>query len=398
VTTAIYEYQAIGAHGPTKGRHRAESELALDRDLERMGLTLVRSKVVSGRSAAEGARMNTDDLVSFTGQVATVISAGVPMVQGIKELSKRMPRPATRAVIDDLVRELEGGGSLSQAMEVHARSFPTVYRASVQAGELSGAMPEVLRRMGSYLEWARSIRQTTTQALVYPAMLCLAILVLVVVLITFVLPRIVKMFPGGPESLPTQTKSLMAISAFLTTNWVALAATAGLALGLAIAFGRTPSGRLFFSAALLRIPRLGTVLRMLAISKFASTASTLQNAGCDIYSVLSLASESSGNAVMQGTFTRVIERVRQGQSLTAAFEKEPGMDPMLVQMIAVGEQSGDLGQALEQVADYYNKEVPRLVKWFMSLLEPAILVSAALVVAYVLLAALLPVLDMYEKM
>lgn len=398
MTALVFEYQAIGANGPTKGRHRAESELALDRDLERMGLTLVRSKVVSARSTYASGRMTTDDLLTFMGQVATVISAGVPIVQGIKELARRMPRPASRDVIADLVRELEAGGSLSQAMEVHSRSFPPVVRASVQAGEMSGAMPEVLRRMSAYLEWARSIRQTTTQALVYPAILCLAIVALVVVLIAFVLPRIVKMFPGGPEALPAQTRSLMGLSTFMTTNWVGLLLTLGMAIGFLVVWGKTPPGRLALAHVVLRIPRLGTVARMLAISKFSSTAATLQKAGCDIYSVLSLASQASGNAVMQAAFGRVIDRVRQGQSLTQSFEREPGMDPMLIQMVGIGEQSGDLGQALEQVAEYYNKEVPRLVKWFMSLLEPAILVAAAVVVAYVLMAALLPVLDMYEKL
>ncbi|MEZ6013657.1 MAG: type II secretion system F family protein [Planctomycetota bacterium] len=398
MSTLIFEYRALGPDGPVDGRLRAESEIALDRDLERQGLTLVHSKVVSGGSTTGGAKLNTGDLVSFTGQVATVISAGVPMVQGIKQLSRRMPRAQTRAVIDDIVRELEGGGSLSEAMEVHSRSFPPVYRASVQAGEISGAMPEVLRRMASYLEWARSIRQTTTQALVYPAVLSLAILGLVIVLITFVLPRIVKMFPGGPEDLPAQTRSLLAVSSFITGNWVALVSTIAVGLVLAVAWGKTPAGRLFFSTVLMRVPRLGTVMQMLAISKFASTASTLQNAGCDIYSVLNLASASSGNAVMQGAFARVVERVKQGQPLTQAFEKEPGMDPMLIQMIGIGEQSGDLGTALEQLADYYNKEVPRMVKWFMSLMEPAILVLAAVIVGYVLMAALLPVLEMYEKL
>lgn len=398
MVSAIFEYQALGQNGPVAGRVRAASELELDRDLERQGLTLVKSKIVSGDSAAKGAKLNTGDLVSFTSQVAMVISAGVPIVQGIRELSKRMPRADSRLVINDLVRELEAGGSLSQAMDIHSRSFPTVYRASVEAGELSGAMPQVLRRMAAYLEWARSIRQTTTQALVYPGMLCLAIVALVIVLITFVLPRIVKMFPGGPEDLPSQTRHLMQLSSFLTGNWPVIVGMLAAGLTSAVLWGRTATGRLFFSTVLMRVPRLGEVMRMLAISKFASTASTLQNAGCDIFSVLTLSSSACGNAVMQGAFGRVIERVRHGQPLTQAFEKEPGMDPMLVQMVGVGEQSGDLGTALEQLDDYYNKEVPRLVKWFMSLLEPAILVVAAVVVAYVLLAALLPVLDMYEKL
>jgi len=398
VSQLLFQYRAMGPNGPVEGRHRAESEVALDRELERRGLTLVSSKVVSGQSSARGAKMATGDLVAFTSQVATVISAGVPVVQGIRELAKRVPRAQSRAVIEDVVRELEAGASMSQAMDSHARSFPAVYRASVQAGELSGDMPAVLRRMASYLEWARSIRQTTTQALVYPAILSLAIVGLVVVLVTFVLPRIVKIFPGGPEDLPAHTRRLMALSDFLIGNWLALVALLGASLFGAVSWNRTPQGRLFFSHALMRVPRLGHLMRMLAISKFASTASTLQNAGCDIYSVLNLSSAACGNAVMEGAFARVVERVKQGQALSQAFEKEPGMDPLLLQMIGVGEQSGDLGTALENLSEYYNKEVPRLVKWFMSLMEPAILVLAAAIVAYVLLAALLPVLDMYEKM
>lgn len=397
-TDKVWRWQGVGPRGAEEGHQSADSERELDALLARRGITLVRAKSVKKVENVEVGRMQGEDLTTFTTQLATVLSAGVPIVEGMRELGARMRRPTSRQVIEDVVCELEAGASLSDAMGARPRSFPPIYRASVHAGELSGAMPEVLRRLAAHMEWTRSIRATTVQALVYPAILCLAIAGLVVVLVTFLVPRIVLMFPGGADELPTQTRHVLALSNLITGNWQGLLVLAVALAATAHTLARTPSGRLWVSSRLLSLPRLGEVLRMFGTAKFASTAGTLQNAGCPIMDVIGLAGTATGNARMQKSFEEVNERVRRGSSISDAMTEDGKLDPLLIQMVSVGERAGDLGGCLDQLAAHYDRELPRTVKWMLSFLEPALLVGGGVVVAYTLFAAFLPLLDMYDKL
>jgi type II secretory pathway component PulF len=394
-----FEYSAVGATGQViTGRQAAQDELHLDRELEGQGLTLTRAKVLARVRSGRAAAMSRGELISFTTQLATVISAGVPIVGGLSALGKRMRTERGRTVVEELVRDLEAGQPLSKAMERQSASFPTVFRASISAGELSGNLPRVLKRLAAYLEWVRAIRATTIQALVYPCILATAVLGLTVVLITFVLPRIIGLFPGGRDQLPKETRLLLSISEFMTGNWVLVLLGVGAAVAGFVFALRRPKSRCFLSRLSLSIPRYGEVSRMLATSKFASTAATLQQAGCEVYKVLGVAGEACGNAYLASRFAVVKARVERGQTITESLEHEPIMDPLLVQLAGVGEQSGDLADAFEKLSDYYDQEVPRMVKWFLSLLEPAILLVGGVVVAFVLLAALLPVFNLYDSL
>ncbi len=394
-----FEYTAVALDGEvTTGRQRANDELELDRALETHGLTLTRVHVLSNTRSGSYGRLSRRELVTFTRQLATVISAGVPIVEGLRELSKRIRTRAGRLAVEELVRDLEAGLPLSEAMERQPGSFPDVYRASVSAGELSGDLPSVLRRLARYLEWSRAIRATTLQAMIYPCILGLAIIGLVTVLITWVLPRITGLFPGGREQLPRETRTLLAISDFMIANWLLLLLGVVLTVGGWLVALRHHQARLLLSRLALAIPRYGTVARMLATSKFASTAATLQLAGCEVYQVLSVAGRSCGNALMAHRLEAATDRVQRGQTITESLEREPIIDPLLVQMTSVGEQSGDLGDAFEKLSDYYDEEVPRMVKWFLSFLEPALLLIGGVIVAFVLIASLMPVFSLYENL
>ena len=393
-----WRYDAVGPSGRVQGFMAAEDESDLDRSLAKEGVTLVSAKKVRVAQRRETQRMSYDDLVIFTTQLATVLGAGVPIVEGMRDLGRRMRRQESRAVIEDVVRELESGASLSDAMASRPRSFPLIYRSSVQAGEMSGSMPEVLQRLSSHMEWTRSIRQATSQALIYPAILGAAICGLVITLVTFLVPRIVKMFPGGKDELPWQTRQVLTVSDFITGNWILIVVgLAAFAIGLAL-FGRQPNGRLWLSARLLRIPRIGEVLQMFATAKFASTAGTLQNAGCSVADVIGLSGRSCGNSSMAASFERVNEEVQRGATISEALGSDERMDPLLIQMVAVGEQAGDLGGCFDKLSAHYDRELPRIVKWMLSLLEPGMIVVGGAIVAYTLLAAFLPLLDIYDKL
>jgi general secretion pathway protein F len=282
-------------------------------------------------------------------------------------------------------------------MARHSRAFPDVFIASVRAGELSGDLPVVLKRMARFLDWTRAIRAMTVQALVYPFLLLLAISGLIVVLLTWLLPRILGLFPGGRTDLPVQTQVVIAISDFLIANSVLLG-TLVVGIGVsAVVLRKNARARVLWGRFLLAIPRLGKVARMLSTSKFAFTALTLHKAGCDVFETLRVAGRTCGNEHLGACFARAADRVRAGSTITEGLSREESMDPLLLQVTAVGEHSGKLDEALESLVEYYDQEVPRAVKWFLSLFEPALLLTAGAVVAFILMAALLPIFSLYEN-
>ena len=393
-----FEYMAVAANGQSLGGYAAaESILELDRVLEGHGLTLTSAKESKANSGGGGKPFNSTELVFFTTQLSTLLGAGVPILSGLAGVATRMPTKHGRELVQRLVVRLEGGIGLTAALSEESNSFPEVYRACVRAGEVSGALPDILIRQSKFLEWSRAIRMTTMQALIYPAMLVVAILGLIIILLTFVLPRLMKLFPGGRDTLPMPTQIVMGCSDFLMNNILLLGLGVGAMVGGTL-FARKYAGfRQWMSKQILRIPRYGKLAGMIATSRFASTAGTLQAAGCDIGTVLEVAGNTCGNAHMEHGFMQVAQKVRRGRTITESLEELPGMDPLLIQMTHIGETSGDLSGCLAKLAEYYNEEVPRAVKWFLVLLEPAILFVAGGVVAFILLATMLPILSIYDS-
>ncbi|MDZ4771537.1 MAG: type II secretion system F family protein [Planctomycetota bacterium] len=394
-----FEYIAVTSTGERCQAHaRAESEVDLDRDLEARGLALASARVVTSETKNRMHRLDRSSLLSFTTQLATVTGAGVPIVEGMRSIGSRLETQEARDLVSEMVAGLQAGESLSDVMARHPQAFPPVYRASVVAGEAAGSLDTVLERLAKYLEWSQGMRATAMQALIYPCILMTAIFGLVLVLLYFVLPRILGMFPGGRDSLPIQTRIVLGASDFLRENVVVLTLGVVFAVVAWTRWTRTPAGRARFHGALLKIPRLGKVQRQLATSRFASTASILQGAGCDVFTVMGVAGSSCGNKAMEDAFARAADSVRRGSTITEGLDREPEIDPLLRQMVGVGEKSGELDGCLDRLVRYYDDEIPRSVKRFLTVLEPALLVFAACVVAFILLAALMPIFELYEKM
>ncbi|MEM7307221.1 MAG: type II secretion system F family protein [Planctomycetota bacterium] len=393
-----FEYRAATAAGKlVEGTAWASSEEQLDGQLDAKGLLLTDAKALGDRRPARRVRLPHADLVNLTNQLATVTGAGVPIVEGLRGIGERLESSDARLLVREMVTALEAGESLSAVLGNYPRTFPGVYRSSVSAGEESGALELVLQRVAKHLEWVRGMRATTVQALIYPLILLAAVVGLILILMYFVLPRILGMFPGGPEDLPAQTRFVLAISNFLREQWLLVA---GGSAATAITFGvatRRERGRLILHRTLLGIPRFGKIASQIATTKFACTAGILHAAGCDVFTVLELASSTCGNTAMSDAYHRATERVRRGTPISEAFEQEPLIDPLLIQMVGVGEKSGRLDDCLERLVEHYDEEVPRSVKRFLSLLEPTMLVGAGVVVAFILLAALLPVFELYES-
>lgn len=394
-----YEYTAVAPNGDrVRSTTRARSEADLDREIEARGLLLAEARVVSGEGRKVDGRMTSSELLSFTTQLATVSGAGVPLVDGLRSIGARLEKPRSRELVADMVAGLSAGESLSDVMSRHPRAFPPVYRSSVVAGEAAGSLDTVLERLAKYLEWSRTMRATATHALIYPTILLGAITGLIVILLYFVLPRILKLFPGGAGDLPTETRIVLLASNFLRDNVLILSVVATAGTFAFFSWLRTPRGRLTFDGLLLRVPKLGAVQAQIATSRFASTAAILQAAGCDVFTVLNVAARACGNSAMEQAFGRATDSVRRGSTITDGLDREPRVDPLLKQMVGVGEKSGELDSCLERLVRYYDEEIPRTVKRFLAVVEPLMLILAGAIVAFILLAALMPIFRLYEKM
>lgn len=395
----VYEYTAADPRGAlVTGRERAENESHLDSLLEVKGLILTNARSITADRSTRRTKLKRAELITITTQLSTIVGAGVPIVEGLEGIGKRLGTESSQRLIGEIVRGLSAGESLSQTLDPYDRAFPDVYRASIRAGEASGALDLVLARLAKYLEWARTMRSTTTQALIYPGILLGAIFGLVLLLLYFVLPKILTIFEAAGTELPANTRFVLALSGFLRGNALVLGLGAVAALvGFRMLWKRR-RGRAWVHGLMLRVPLLGEVARQIATSKFASTASTLQAAGCDVFGVLEIASATCGNEAMSMAFERSVERVRRGEAISEAMAQEPLIDTLLIQMIGVGERSGSLDRSLEKLVEYYDDEVPRLVKRFLSLLEPLLLLGAGVVVGFILLAAIMPIFQLYEQM
>lgn len=394
-----FEYQAAAPDGGrVTGRLVARNEVALDRELGKRGLVLTHAKVVPDGGRARHRPLGHQDLVALTAQLSILLRAGVPLVGSLRHLGKRMTSARARVVVAEILRDIEAGRSFGEALDAQERSFPLAYRAAVVAGEHSMELPSVLRRQAKQLEWIKAVRGQITQALIYPALLACALAGLVTILLTFLLPRLVKLMPGGVDAMPAQTRAVMQASDFVRAHGVSIAAGLALAAGGAWLALRVPRVRVLGSGLLLRLPRLGSVLQMIATARFASTASLLHNAGCEAVRTLDLGARSCGNAALEDALGRVAESVRRGNGITESLEREPVVDPFLIQLVAVGEASGDLGDCLEQVAEAYDEEVPRQVRWALALIEPGILIVGGGIVAFLLSATILPIFSVYENL
>ncbi|MEZ5976776.1 MAG: type II secretion system F family protein [Planctomycetota bacterium] len=399
IENRIFEYRARRTDGSeATGRAAAADELDLDRQLQRDGLTLVEAAPAKGAEAARHVRIPSRELVAFTNQLATMLHAGLPILQSLRHIERHTRSAPCRRVTRSLLQRIEGGESLAEAMAAHPETFSGTYVAMVRSGELSTQLPDVLKRQGAYLDWVREVRSMTKQAMIYPSALGLALVGLVLILLTFLIPRIVGLFPGGEEDLPGQTKFVLAVSDFVVGNWVELLSGAAALAATWWTLLRIPRARLQLSRASLALPRIGGLLEMLAVARFATTAAALHTAGCDIVKTLDIAGESCGNAWLRSCFARVLEAVRGGDPIHVGMERVGCIDPYLVQLTAVGESSGRLGECLENLADGYNAEVPRNVKWVLSLVEPTVIVGGGVVVAFLLLAAILPIFKIYETL
>jgi type IV pilus assembly protein PilC len=348
---------------------------------------------LSGFSITLGpARVKPRKLSVFTRQLATLVEAGMPLLRGLRTLQEQEENAVLKRVLDDLSESITNGQSLSEAMSLHPRIFNRLYINMVKAGELGGALEITLRRLAEFMEKALRIKGRVKSAMFYPIAVLTVATGIVILLMTYIVPRFKLVFDGllGPGQMPGITLAILKVSDVIRAHLLA-AAMASAAVFFAVMFLlRTSAGRYAMDGLKLKIPLLGPVFRKAAISRFSRTLGTLVNSGVPILQALEIVRETSANAVVGRVVARVRDDVKEGEAMAPAL-KESGVFPAIVAgMVDVGEQTGALPDMLIKVADIYDEDVDNAVNGLSALIEPIMIVFLAVVVGTVVIAMFWP--------
>jgi len=395
----LFSYQARDAQGLlTAGTLEAGSEADLARRLEGQGLllTIARSTKSRGRNRRRKLHLSRKELVNFSYNLEAIHSAGVPIVQGLDAIAEQAGNSRIGHIAAAIADDLRGGSDLAGAMARHPQVFPPMYVNVVRSGEQAGEMANVLRRLAEYYEWLAEIRSTAVRSLTYPVILMTAVAGLVILLLTFLVPRILSMMTRSGITLPLPTRILMAVGSFLRTNHLLLIAGVLIVAAAIYLVQRTPGGRLMIDGVKLKIPIAGSVLRSLCTARFAGTVSTLYQSGISMVEALRISEGVVGNAVMERAMRDAQERLRNGRTITESLSSAH-FQPLVVSMIGIGEQTGTLGESLDRVKVFCDRDVKQLIKSMLNLLEPGMVIAAGLAVAFILMSTFLPLFQMLNS-
>jgi general secretion pathway protein F len=395
-----YRYKGISRAGAeTKGTLEADSLPLARKKLHAEGVFPL--KLDEGPAPRKGPILPSllgrqEFLPLFTRQLATLVGAGVPLVSALQSVASQVDDPESRGIllgIQDSVRE---GASLARAIETRSGTFPDLYAAMVRAGEESGTLALSLSRLADHLEGQARTKGRIRSALTYPLLMILVASLVVIFLLTFVVPKIVGIFAHLGKALPLPTRILIAVTDALSAGWwVLLLATAAATLLLRKHLA-TERGKRSRDALLLKLPLSGRLAFLDAMSRFSRTLSTLVSGGITVDRALRIVAPVVGNAVIAEQVAAAADRVVEGTTLANALRPHPEIPPSLVQMIAVGEESGTLGEMLSRAADAMDEEMNARLGRLLSLLEPLIILVMGGVVAFIVISILLPLLDISQ--
>jgi type IV pilus assembly protein PilC len=341
-----------------------------------------------------GSGVKTRDLVLFTRQFATMVNAGLPLVQALDILQQQTENKVLKKTIQEILYDVESGHTLADALREHEAIFSGLYVNMVEAGEAGGILDTILLRLATFLEKNDALARKVKGAMIYPAVVMVVAIAAIAILLLFVIPTFQTMFASFNATLPLPTRIVIAMSQGLQHYGIFI--LAGLIL-LGFAFQRwvkTPGGRLVFDRSLLRIPILGTLARKAAVARFTRTLSTLLSSGVSILEGLEITAKTSGNRVIHDAVMTSRASIAGGRSIAEPLKETDVFPPMVTQMIHVGEETGDLDGMLSKVADFYDDEVDVAVESLLKALEPAMIVVLGTIVGGMIVAMYLPIFSL----
>jgi len=387
-----YLWEGLTADGAqAKGETHARSETIARAILRRQGIS-VYSLRRKPRAFSPPGRVRARDIALFSRQLATMMSAGVPLVQACDILGRGHDNAAMQRLLLTVKSDLEAGNTLADSLAKHPRHFDKLFCSLVQAGESAGVLETILQRIADYQERAQSLKAKVTKALTYPAAVMLVAITITTILLIFVVPQFEELFKGFGAELPLLTQQVVYLSRFLHDRWyLPLTVVLTLALSWVWLKSHTGSFQILLDKVLLHLPLIGNIQRKACIARVARTLSTLTAAGVPMVGALKSVSAASGNHVFSTAIMMMRADVAAGQSLQHVMQQNRLFPNMVVQMVAIGEESGALDNMLGKVADFYEEEVGNAVDSLSSLLEPAIMLFLGVVVGGLVVAMYLPI-------
>jgi len=340
-------------------------------------------------------RVSQKDIVLFSRQLAIMFKSKVPLIEALRVISSQTKNTEFKEKIFHLSEEVEGGTAFSKALAKYPQNFSPFYIAMVKSGEVSGKLSEVLTYLADHLEREYHFAAKTKSALVYPLLIVFVVVIVLVLMVFFVIPQLAEVLEASNEPLPTLTKFVIGSATFLR-QWIwAIILGLSFIIFLAFQYFRTEKGKRFFDERILRLPIIGSLLKMVHLARFAENLSTLISGGLPIAQALEIVGDIIGNTIYKKVIFETRDEIRKGQNISSVLARYPEIfPPVFVQMVLVGEKTGTLDTTLMNIVDFYQKETDRAMNTILNLLEPALIVVLGLIVAGLMLSILMPLYQM----
>lgn len=403
---AVFEYRGVTASGKNVGGIiDAESSRLARQKLRSDGIfptEVVEERAQKGKISQDVSfqslfqRISHQDVSVMTRQLATLLKAGLPLVASLNALADQVENPKLKKTITQIRERVNEGSSLAAALEEFPRVFPDLYVNMVSAGEASGALELVLFRLAEYLEGQVRIRNRIRGALIYPAVMTVVGFGVLAILFTFVVPKFVVIFEELEQTLPLPTVILIGISDFVRAYWFLILLFTGASLYLLARYKKTTKGKELYDRLLLRIPIFGRLILLGVVIRFTRTLSTLLSSGVPLLKAMDILTAVVNHSVFAQAIASARESVTEGASLSQPLKQSGIFPPIVIHMVASGEQSGELEDMLAKVAEIYEEEANTLASTLMSLLEPVLILGMALIVAFIVISILLPLLEINQ--
>jgi len=394
----LFEYTAKNATNGQilKGQMQAQNKDEVIGHIRknRMILVSVREAPKQVRFSLGGQAIKTRDIVIFTRQFATMINSGLPLVQSLSILANQTENKALKEVTKQVVFDVEAGNTLADAFSKHPKAFSGLFVNMVAAGEAGGILDTILLRLAVFLEKNDALVRKVKSAMIYPAVIMSVAAIAIAVLLIFVIPVFQSMFASVQMELPLPTRIVIGASRFLTGYWWAVIGAVGGGAFLLRRYYATPEGHRNIDRMMINAPVLGDVIRKSAVSRFTRTLGTLISSGVSILDGLEITAKTAGNQVIHDAVMESRQSIAGGETIAAPLERSKVFPPMVISMIAVGEQTGGLDEMLTKIADFYDEEVDVAVGALLSLMEPVMIVVLGVIVGGMVVAMYLPIFDM----
>ena len=397
----LFTYKAIDARGKSVvGRVEAVNLFDLEQRLARMELDLVLGAPSSMRSRLiGGGKVTRQDLINFCFHLEQLASAGVPIMEGLADLRESVENPRFREVVSGMIESIEGGRNLSQALAEYPEVYGRVFVSLVRSGEQTGKLPEVLRSLSESLKWEDELAAQTKKLMIYPAFVGGIVLLVTFFLMVYLVPQMTGFIRNMGESIPLQTRLLMAVSSFFVGYWyLVLAAPFAAWFGLKFAVKSSPAVEYAVDRYKISMPLIGPILRKIVLSRFAASFAMMYSSGITVLDAIRSCEEIVGNKPIEQALRSAGQQIAEGKNLTATFQDLDLFPPLVIRMMRIGENTGALDTALLNVSYFYNRDVKEAIGKVQAMIEPALTLVLGAILGWVMLAVLGPVYDAISKM